>query len=216
MCRAEPVEKAGERGSAGRATLIGVCGAVGWMVENGYGEASRRRIRRSRGRHGGRTDPTGSVRSCAWSEDLPQLGTLGSGNHFLEVQYVEEIHDQRRQAPCALTTGASGRPDSFRVPRPRASGLHRLRGADEQGDAEHKITLPYWQLACAPHARPERRTYLGAMTAAANFAWANRQGILHFLRGAFRRLFGDGTRLEPGLRRLSQHCEARDVCRWTA
>ena len=56
---------------------------------------------------------------------------------------------------------------------------------------KYDITLPDRQLACAPIRSPEGQQYLGAMRAAANFAWANRQGILHFLRGAFRRVFGE-------------------------
>jgi tRNA-splicing ligase RtcB len=59
----------------------------------------------------------------------------------------------------------------------------------------HKIALPDRQLACGPIRSEEGRRYLGAMCAAANFAWANRQGILHFLRGAFRRVFGESARL---------------------
>src|SRR6185312_10666038 len=62
--------------------------------------------------------------------------------------------------------------------------------------AKYGIQLPDRQLACGPIQSEEGRQYLGAMRAAANFAWANRQGILHFLRGAFRRVFGDGTRLD--------------------
>jgi tRNA-splicing ligase RtcB (3'-phosphate/5'-hydroxy nucleic acid ligase) len=58
------------------------------------------------------------------------------------------------------------------------------------------ITLPDRQLACGPIRSEEGRQYLAAMCAAANFAWANRQGIMHFLRGAFRRIFGDSTRID--------------------
>jgi tRNA-splicing ligase RtcB len=61
---------------------------------------------------------------------------------------------------------------------------------------KYGITLPDRQLACVPIHSPEGQAYLGAMRAAANFAWANRQGILHFLRGAFRRIFGEETRLD--------------------
>jgi tRNA-splicing ligase RtcB len=60
---------------------------------------------------------------------------------------------------------------------------------------KYNITLPDRQLACAPISSAEGKAYLGAMAAAANFAWASRQGILHFLRGAFQRIF-DGARLD--------------------
>src|SRR5581483_9900380 len=61
---------------------------------------------------------------------------------------------------------------------------------------KYGITLPDRQLACAPARSPEGESYLGAMNAAANFAWANRQCIFHFLRGAFQRVFGGKARLE--------------------
>jgi len=61
---------------------------------------------------------------------------------------------------------------------------------------KYGIKLPDRQLACAPICSEEGQSYLGAMAASANFAWANRQGILHFLRGAFRRIFGDSVRLD--------------------
>jgi tRNA-splicing ligase RtcB (3'-phosphate/5'-hydroxy nucleic acid ligase) len=61
---------------------------------------------------------------------------------------------------------------------------------------KYNIALPDRQLACAPIRSEEGQAYLGAMAAAANFAWANRQAITHFLRGAFQRIFGDGARLE--------------------
>jgi tRNA-splicing ligase RtcB (3'-phosphate/5'-hydroxy nucleic acid ligase) len=61
---------------------------------------------------------------------------------------------------------------------------------------KYKITLPDRQLACVPIRSEEGQAYLGAMAAAANFAWANRQAIMHFLRGAFRRIFGHEVRLE--------------------
>src|SRR5205823_967346 len=61
---------------------------------------------------------------------------------------------------------------------------------------KYGIQLPDRQLACAPIQSDEGQSYLGAMAAAANFAWANRQGILHFLRAAFRRVFSDEVRLD--------------------
>jgi tRNA-splicing ligase RtcB len=61
--------------------------------------------------------------------------------------------------------------------------------------SRHNITLPDRQLACGPVRSEEGQKYLGAMCAAANFAWANRQGILHFLRSAFGRIFGEGVRM---------------------
>jgi tRNA-splicing ligase RtcB len=61
---------------------------------------------------------------------------------------------------------------------------------------KYNITLPDRQLACVPIQSEEGQAYLGAMRAAANFAWANRQGIMHFLRRSFRKVFGAGARLE--------------------
>ncbi|HLB53883.1 MAG TPA: RtcB family protein [Gemmatimonadales bacterium] len=127
-----------------------------------------------------------------------QLGTMGSGNHFVEVQVIDEIFDDALAAAYGLQLG----------------GLTVLihtgsRGLGHQVCTDHVreldlamprlgITLPDRQLACAPLGSPEGKHYLAAMSAAANFAWANRQTITHSVRETFQRLFG----AEGGLRLL--------------
>jgi len=125
-----------------------------------------------------------------------QLGTLGSGNHFLEVQEVDEVYDERVAAAFGLARG--------RVTVMIHCGS---RGLGHQVCTDHVravvrqlgrwgIALPDRQLACAPLGTPESDRYLGAMRAAANFAWANRQCIAHAVRLAFDAVFGaDRARL---------------------
>ena len=119
-----------------------------------------------------------------------QVGTVGSGNHFVEVGYVAELYDERAAARLGLA------PDTVTVFIHSGSrGLgHQvctdyldvmLEAVDRYG-----IELPDRQLACAPLDSPEGNDYLGAMYAAANFAFANRQMMSHRVREAFARIFG--------------------------
>ena len=127
-----------------------------------------------------------------------QLGTMGSGNHFVELQRVERILDA--DAAHAYGLGA----DQLTVLIHSGSrGLGHQVCSDyvREMDAvmrRYGIELPDRQLACAPASSPEGRAYLGAMAAAANFAWANRQAIADAVRGAVERVLGDpaaaGTR----------------------
>jgi tRNA-splicing ligase RtcB len=165
-----------------------------WMVENGFGEVRDAELAEAGGAlDGARPD---KVSDRAKERGMPQLGTLGSGNHFLEVQYVDEIHD-------AAAAGAMGiRQEQVVVLIHSGSrGLGHQVCTDfvalmNQVMAKYKIILPDRQLACAPASSEEGKSYLGAMAAAANFAWANRQAITHFLRGAFQRVMGKDIRLD--------------------
>jgi len=120
-----------------------------------------------------------------------QLGTLGSGNHFVEVGYVEEVYDE----PTAHTLGLyQGRVTVIIHTGSRGLGHQvcsdhidvMLRAAQK-----YNIDLPDPQLCCAPIESPEAQTYLGAMASAANFAFANRQLVTHYVRSAFERVFGN-------------------------
>jgi len=124
-----------------------------------------------------------------------QLGTIGSGNHFVEVQVVEQIFDAGRASTYGL------RPGAITVLIHTGS-----RGLGHQVCTDHVreldvamprfgFSLPDRQLACAPLGSPEGQRYLAAMSAAANFAWANRQTITHSVREVFRRAFGLEGRL---------------------
>jgi tRNA-splicing ligase RtcB len=116
---------------------------------------------------------------------LGQLGSLGSGNHFLEVQVVDEIHDATTAARFGLRAG-----QVTVMIHTGSRGLgHQvctdyLRSA-EQALERYGIAVPDRQLACAPARSPEARAYLGAMRAAANFAFANRQVLAHWTREVF-------------------------------
>jgi tRNA-splicing ligase RtcB len=165
-----------------------------WMVRNGYGFARDAEFTEAGGALED-ADPD-AVSDRAKERGQPQLGTLGSGNHFLEVQFVDEVHD----AEAARTLGLS-KDQVVVLIHSGSRGLGHQVCTDyvaEMNKAmkKYNITLPDRQLACTPIRSEEGQRYLGAMAAAANFAWANRQGITHFLRGAFQRVFGDDTRLD--------------------
>ncbi len=160
-----------------------------WSVQQGYGEPEDLDVTEERGRIGG-ADP-GSVGKRPRERGASQLGTLGSGNHFLEVQCVEEVYDS-----------AAARVMGFEGPGQVVVMLHcGSRGfghqvcedhvkAVSQAMRGHGISVPDRQLACAPVESREGRGYLGAMRCAANFAWANRQVIAHWTREAFEQVFG--------------------------
>ncbi|SPF48453.1 tRNA-splicing ligase RtcB [Candidatus Sulfopaludibacter sp. SbA4] len=166
---------------------------AGWMVKNGYGEERDAEFAEAGGALEGAD--ASAVSERARERGLPQLGTLGSGNHFLEVQYVEEVHDETAARAYGLAAGqvvvlihSGSRGLGHQVCTDYVSTMNKSL-------AKYQISLPDRQLACGPIRSEEGRQYLAAMCAAANFAWANRQAIMHFLRGAFRRIFGDGARL---------------------
>ena len=165
-----------------------------WMVKNGFGEQSDADFSEAGGALEG-ADPA-AVSERARERGLPQLGTLGSGNHFLEVQYVEEVHDETAARAYGIWQG-----QVVALIHSGSRGLGHQVCTDyvkvmNQSMAKHHISLPDRQLACGPIRSEEGERYLAAMCAAANFAWANRQAILHFLRGAFQRIFGAAARLD--------------------
>ena len=119
-----------------------------------------------------------------------QCGTLGSGNHFLEVQVVERIDDPIAAAAMGLVEGnmtvmihSGSRGLGYQV---CDDALKDLRGVPRK----YGIDLPDKQLVCAPVESKEGRHYLGAMRAAANYAWCNRQIMTHLARQAFAEVFG--------------------------
>jgi tRNA-splicing ligase RtcB len=165
-----------------------------WAVENGYGEPRDVEFAEERGCLEG-ADPA-AVSPRAKERGRPQLGTLGSGNHFLEVQYVEEVHDAEAARAMGVETG-----QVCVLVHCGSRGLGHQVCTDylaEMGPAmkKYNLTVPDRQLACVPIHSPEGQAYLGAMRASANFAWANRQTILHFLRGAIRKVFSDHVRVD--------------------
>lgn len=165
-----------------------------WMAENGYGEERDAGFAEAGGALEG-AEPR-HVSERAKERGAPQIGTLGSGNHFLEVQFVDEVRDEAAARAMGLERG-----QVVALIHSGSRGLGHQVCTDYVASMnaamkKYDITLPDRQLACVPIRSQEGQAYLGAMAAAANFAWASRQGIMHFLRGAFRRIFGGGTRVD--------------------
>jgi tRNA-splicing ligase RtcB len=133
-----------------------------------------------------------SVSERALTRGASQCGTLGSGNHFLEVQVVDRIFDDEaaqvmglaKDMVCVMIHSGS-RGLGYQV---CDDALRSLRGAPHK----YGIQLPDQQLVCAPIESPEGQSYLGAMCAAANYAWCNRQLLMWQAREAFEKVFGRG------------------------
>ncbi len=125
-----------------------------------------------------------------------QLGTIGSGNHFVEVQVVEQVFDGAAAEAYGLRQG-----HITVLIHTGSRGLGHQVCTDfvrrmDQVMAHYDIRLPDRQLACAPLVSPEGKAYLGAMGAAANFAWSNRQAITQSARAVFSRAFGKQGHLQ--------------------
>ena len=163
-----------------------------WAVARGYGEGDELGRIESHGCLPG-ADPD-AVSTKAYERGRSQLGTLGAGNHFLEVQVVETVFlpDVARvlgleegRLTVMVHTGSRGFGHQICT-----DALGVMQGAMRR----YEITLPDRQLACAPLSSPEARSYLGAMRAAANFAFANRQCLAHLAREAVERSLGVSPR----------------------
>jgi tRNA-splicing ligase RtcB (3'-phosphate/5'-hydroxy nucleic acid ligase) len=183
-------------GASGRLSLgdrdlaAAMAGGALWAVERGYGEVSDL----GRLESGGRLPDADAeaVSRRARERGATQLGTLGSGNHFLEVQVVQEVYDDAKarefglragQVTVMIHTGSRG------LGHQVCTDFLEVTG---QALRRYGIHVPDRQLACAPLDSAEARRYLGAMRAAANFAFANRQLLTHWTREVFRRVLGDG------------------------
>ena len=166
---------------------------AGWAVERGYGEAGDLEVTEEGGSMAG-ADPQ-RVSTKAKQRGAPQLGTLGAGNHFLEVQAVDEIYEP--EAARAMGIEAGGQVLLLIHTGSRGLGHQvcddyvRAMGA---AVARYGIELPDRQLACAPVESDEGRDYFAAMACAANYAWANRQCIAHWARESFMHVFGRSPR----------------------
>jgi tRNA-splicing ligase RtcB len=130
----------------------------------------------------------------------PQLGTLGSGNHFLEIQVIDEVF----HVEAAQAMGIEGLGQVLAFIHCGSRGLGHQTCQDyldvmEEAAEKYRIDLPDKQLACAPIGSREGQDYLAAMTAAANFAFCNRQLIAHWTRQAFQRVFGRDARDDLGM-----------------
>jgi len=158
-----------------------------WAVENGFGVP--RDLVRCEEKGCMREADIRAVSAKAKQRGIPQGGTLGSGNHFLEIQVVREIYD----APAAAAFGLRAGQVCCMI-HCGSRGLGHQTCTDhlkvlESATKKYQITLPDRQLACAPITSPEGREYFGAMAASANYAWANRQMITHTVRQVLGRMF---------------------------
>ncbi|HLF70777.1 MAG TPA: RtcB family protein [Dehalococcoidia bacterium] len=171
-----------------------------WMVEQGYGWPDDIEVTESRGALAG-ADP-GAVSARARLRGHSQLGTLGAGNHFLEVQALDEVYD--RQVADAFGLGEPGQVLIFFHCGSRGFGHQVCQDyldVMETASTRYGISLPDKQLACAPINSDEGRSYIGAMNAAANYAWANRQYIAYWVRRSFAKVF-DRSAEEMGMHML--------------
>ncbi len=159
------------------------------MVAHGYGDPGDLTHSEEEGAIEG-ADPA-AVSEHAKKRGAPQIGTLGSGNHFVEVQYVERIFEPEiaqalglhlNQVVVLIHSGSRGLGHQVCTDYLRDMGEAMRR---------YDLNLPDRQLACVPVHSREGQAYLAGMRAAANFAWANRQGMTHSTRQAFKRLFGE-------------------------
>jgi tRNA-splicing ligase RtcB len=160
-----------------------------WALKKGYGwNEDIERIEEQGALEGANPD---RVSHRAITRGRPQLGTLGAGNHFLEIQVVEDIYDRNiaaklgifdvGQVTVMIHTGSRGL--GYQVCDDNVKVLGKVT-------QKYGISIPDRQLACAPIESPEGRAYFGQMACAANYAWANRQCIMHWVREAFENVLG--------------------------
>jgi tRNA-splicing ligase RtcB len=158
-----------------------------WIVQKGYGLPEDLEFTEEKGRVEGAIPE--AVSELALRREKKQVGTLGSGNHYLEVQWVDEVYDEetakafglfKNQVVITLHCGS------------RALG-HQI-GTDylkvlAQASRKYNIPILEHELVCAPINSPEGKQYLGATNCAINYAFANRQVIAHLTRQAFKKIF---------------------------
>jgi tRNA-splicing ligase RtcB len=164
-------------------------GGARWAVEQGYGWEDDLASSEENGRMS-TADPS-KVDTRAKQRGAPQLGTLGGGNHFLELQKVDRILD----AESAKTFGIHSVDQIMVSIHSGSRGCGHQIASDyirtmEQAIRKYNITVPDRQLACAPVNSNEGQDCFKAMSAAANYAWANRQLILHWVRESFETALG--------------------------
>jgi tRNA-splicing ligase RtcB len=162
---------------------------AGWAVKNGYGTEKDLKHLEEEGALK-IADPS-KVSNIAKSRGLPQLGSLGSGNHFLELQYVDKIFnpdvakvfgiEKENQVTVMIHTGSRGLGHQVCT-----DYLRRME--KEYHDIVKK--LPDRELVYAPSGSKTAEDYLGGMSCASNYAWCNRQMILHWVRESFEQIFG--------------------------
>ncbi|MEO0238847.1 MAG: RtcB family protein [candidate division WOR-3 bacterium] len=162
-----------------------------WVVERGFGwKEDLERIEEGGAMSGANPD---KVSRRAIERGLPQLGSLGAGNHFLEIQVVERIFDREAAKIIGIEEGTI----TIMIHTGSRGFGHQICDdyVRQLQNAMNKygINVPDRQLASVPFKSPEGQAYFGAMVCAANFAWANRQFITHWIRESFEKVLGESA-----------------------
>jgi len=158
-----------------------------WAVENGYGTHDDLECTEENGAIPG-ADPS-AVSDRAYERGKAQSGTLGSGNHFLEIQVIDQLYNRDACDALGLNLGqvtimihSGSRGLGYQVCDDYTRSMVACL-------SKYNINVPDRQLACAPVNSPEGKAYLGAMKCAANYAWANRQCLMYLTRQVFEKVF---------------------------
>jgi len=169
-------------------------GGVPYLVEQGYGEKEDIEYCEHRGKM--EMADASCVSERAKNRGRDQVGTLGSGNHFCEIDKVEEIFDEeiakafglfRDQVVVLIHTGSRG------LGHQNCTDYLRITIS---AYPKYGIKLPDRELACVPFNSPEGQRFFKAMSAACNFAWANRHMIMHYVREAWKKVLGEKANLK--------------------
>ncbi len=174
-------------------------GGAKWAVEEGYGWEEDLDHQEANGRLdiANPDDVPGSAKE----RGLKQSGTLGSGNHFLEIQLVDEIYNEE----AAKIMGITRKGQVMVMIHSGSRGLGHQVCSEyirkmTQAMRKYNIEVPDRELCCAPTTTPEGQAYLGAMSAAANYAFANRQVMMHWTREVLSKIMGQSPEdLDMGL-----------------
>ena len=163
---------------------------VQWLIDRGLGWPEDAKHCEENG-HMPNANPD-KVSNTAKNRGLTQIGTLGSGNHFLEIQKVDKIFNaktakafgilQEGQVTVMIHCGSRGYGHQV------CSDYLRVM---EHAVQKYKISLPDRELACAPGNSSEAKDYIEAMACAVNYAFANRQAIMHWVRQSFQQVYGE-------------------------
>jgi tRNA-splicing ligase RtcB len=162
---------------------------IDWAIENGYATKADKAATEEAGRMRG-ADPS-KVSDLAKKRGSPQLGTLGAGNHFLEIQNVTDVLDGQ----AAEKWGMKGKDHAMIMVHCGSRGLGHQIATDylkiqEQAVKKYKIWLPDKQLACAPADSQEGKDFFAAMQTAVNYSFTNRAVMTKWIREVFERVFG--------------------------
>ena len=174
-----------------------------WAIEEGFGTEEDLRHTEENGCLAG-ADPD-KISARAYERGADQLGTLGSGNHFAEVDVIDEVYDEAAAQRLGLFRGQV----VYQIHCGSRGFGHQVcddyLGVMYRAVQKYGIRLPDRQLVCAPLSSPEAQDYLAAMRGAANFAWCNRQIIMALMARAFQKALGVSPR-ELGVRLLYDVC----------